>query len=201
MDVVITVPHFCVEPKDKDPRCDYGTDQFANQVFKSVRESGVKGIRIRKFVTDVPRMLCDTNRSTCRGDKSRMRKSLSNHLERLQLEHLESISSWKKPFLLFDIHSFGGGGRAFGLDVEPYIVLLVLPHDKKLGRILFDRLKANRVFTVWIEASNKNDIIWEASHRGGKTVLIEFKEETNISDPRFKRTMIAIQETVRIFAK
>jgi len=126
-----------------------------------------------------------------------MRDRLSEHLKRLEWESFE----WKIPFLLFDIHSFGGGGRAFGLPsgVEPYIVLLGLPYDMDLSQVLSRRLSAQGVPVVLLEASTENDIIREAAFKEGKTVIVEFKEESSVSDTLFDKTMDAIQETVRLF--
>lgn len=190
MHVVITAPHACVRSKSVDPTCDYGTSVFAEKTFAAVRALRNQDVKARMFVTDVARMDCDTNRSQCRS-VSAMRRNLTQHLNR--------INRGDRPFLLLDIHSFGMGTGAFGYSpgTEPYVFLLALDDDTRLAFVLRKQLKSNDVSVVVIRGSTTNDIMYEAYRKGGYTVLIEFREEANVSSATFRRTMQAIQDTVR----
>ncbi len=186
-DVIITAPHVCLIQKEIDRSCDYGTNRFAAGIRSAVEDMATTKL----FITDIARMDCDTNRVRCRR-VSLMRRLLTKELKRQQRER-------QGKFLLFDIHSFGGGGKAFGLKSghEPDVVLLYLSSNMALADVLTDSLSLNRVRAAPLFGSSENDIMVEASNRGGYAVLIEFREETKVTDDIFQRTLLAIQQTVK----
>jgi hypothetical protein len=193
MNVIVTAPHVCLIPKRIDRSCDYGTDKFAEEVLDAVKNSGVKYLNARLFVTDIARRSCDTNRKIC-STVSDMRIALTEHMEKLKRKG--------RPFLLFDVHSFGRNVGAFGYapGTEPYIVLLALyKYDKALAEILLRQLKNHGVSAALLGGSLDNDIIYEAAQNGGQGVLIEFPEDADINSDPFSNTMKAIKETVQEF--
>lgn len=186
LDVIITAPHRCVTPKRLDPGCDAGSGANARAIYAGIQSVVSEG-KAYLFLGDVARKHCDLNRASCPAI-SEMRRKLTKQL-RYQANN-------QIPFLLFDIHAFSGG-RDFRVLGNVEVVLLSLPENRRLAKVLARYLGANGIDVAALTGSDKNHILVEATDAGGHAVLVEMLETTRLGDLTFKKTLKSIQQTVQ----
>lgn len=185
--VVITVPHgacAAVKPwnNNEDHLCDSGAERAARCIRNLINRQKA-GVRAILYLNkDLPRRLCDLNRSRCRNTAYRrgLRKLVQNN------SNIDFV---------LDIHSFPGGENAWNLgDRHPDPELLILDDDygrnlqiSKLPDYVIKFLKTMRskgIYTAVLPGI-MNDIQNTMRHQEGiKSILLEVRE--NLSAKRLE---------------
>ncbi len=107
--VLITMPHYCVEPKEKDRNCDLYVDIFSSSLYEYLKDK-INTVYLGKDIDRLPRYEFDLNRFE--GRYQPMRNRLRQHI----------IETKSKKTILLDIHSFPPG--SFNEKENTDIVLL-----------------------------------------------------------------------------
>lgn len=179
-DIFIVSPHVCLVPQENDPDCDPNTDIYARLLKDRMKNS-------KLFRNKYLRNVCDINRSSCKFYP--MRLKLRWHMNKSIKEH--------NPFILLDVHSFYSGAN-YNLNFNPDIVLLVREQSYLLNLIEYEFKKNNVSFKV-LNASAKNDIIVEATQKGGQAILFEFR--TDLKKNMIDKIIKSIGDAIDIIQK
>jgi hypothetical protein len=161
--IVLTVPH-AVAPLWPGVRDDdhHESDVLAERASIAL-EAALQRTQIptRRFVAQVPRIVCDLNRNWCRQEGFRPAVT-------------ELLGRRKQKMLLLDIHSF----PAFHMALDFYIIYepASSTRSKRLAASLCAAIQRDTESSCHMFPGDGNDIIAEADSLGVPALLLEFNE-------------------------
>lgn len=157
MTLLVTVPHYCVVPRTRDPGCDANAMAFAIAIQSAIERPTLL------FPGDTARSKCDLNRKACRHRPMRLR--------------LADMMLDKSSASLIDVHTFDFG--RFPMPGGKTLWFVVMSGEKTASALKLLLCMRRHGFgnLVRFGMSPKNDIVEQSNNMGLPAALLEIRSD------------------------
>jgi hypothetical protein len=163
MSIVLTVPHAkcSLGPEYGHHYCDTHATRGAQALKKAIE--GI-GLDVKTFVAETPRKDCDMNRAESRNHSWRLK--IDQTLDRGDVKYLLDVHSFP-PTTTYNWNKYAIVFMTLG-DAKKWHIKLIMDVNRDL--------KSADLHAGWVKGSQENDIMFCASLKGVRNVLLEFSE-------------------------